>query len=294
MVSLRKCTYKNFDVIIVDNASTDDSLVKLKSKYKEAIFLESKVNRGFAGGCNIGILYALYNEYDFILLLNNDTVVKSDFLDELVLASKKYPNHSIFGGKAYYYEDKKKIHMAGAKLNWIKGNYTRYGADCYDSPSLNQFREVEFTSAYFLFAKAEVFKNIGLLCEDYFFGQEEVDFGVRYSKYGYKVIYVPTSIIWHKIAGSHIPATPRDIYNVYRNKIIYMKKFLNPIYFKIWLMMFKVYAYILAPSKLHKLHVKYGGKQSKEKIKAAIKLAFEDSKVSNKVTLVDLMKVGNA
>jgi len=291
--SIEKCKYKNFDTIIVDNASTDDSLIRLRNKYKNAIFLESDSNRGFSGGCNIGILYALHKEYDYIMLLNNDTIVDPNFLDELIAASEKHSDYSIFGGKAYYYEDGKKIHMAGAKLNWLKGNYSRYGADSYDDDKYNEIREVEFTSAYFLLAKSEVFKNIGLLCEDYFFGQEEVDFGARYSRYGYKVLYVPKSIIWHKIAGSHIPATPKDIYNAYRNKLIYMEKFLFKPWFLLWKIMFTFYAKTIATKRLHKLHVNYGGNRSVSDIKLAIDSALADSKVSKTMTREDFLKFSN-
>jgi hypothetical protein len=288
--SLNRCTYKNFKTIVVDNASTDDSLEKLKNKFNDVIFLTSDSNRGFAGGCNIGILYALHKEFNYIMLLNNDTIVAPNFLKELINASEKYKKYSIFTGKAYYYENQKKIHMAGGKLNWIKGNYSRYGADSYDEAKYNKIREVEFASAYFLLAKSEVFKNIGVLCEDYFFGQEEVDFGARYSKYGYKVLYVPSSVIWHKIAGSHVPATPRDIYNVYRNKLIYMEKFLPKPIFWIWRSLFTIHTKVIAPYKLHKLHVKHGGRKKLQDIKLAITTALKDSRVSKKMTREDYLK----
>jgi len=288
--SLKKVTYKNFETIVIDNASTDNSLKRLKDEFEDVKFIQSDINKGFAGGCNIGISYSLYKEYDFIMLLNNDTVVDPNFLTELIKASKKYEDYSIFSGKAYYYEEPNKIHMAGAKINWLKANYHRYGADQIDKNKFNQIREVEFTSAYFLLAKSEVFKNIGFLCEDYFFGQEEVDFGARYSNYGYKVLYVPKAKIWHKIAGSHIPATPQDIYNVYRNKLIFMEKFLKKPLFVMWRLMFLVYSYFISPYKLYKLHVKYGGEHDIDDIKMAIKTAIKDSYKSKKMTKEDFLK----
>jgi hypothetical protein len=224
------------------------------------------------------------------MLLNNDTIVDPNFLNELIEASETNQEYSIFGGKAYYYEDRDRIHMAGAKLNWIKGNYTRYGADSYDDNKYDEIREVEFTSVYFLLAKSEVFKNIGVLSEDYFFGQEEVDFGARYSRFGYKVLFVPKSKIWHKIAGSHIPATPNDIYNVYRNKLIYMEKFLPKQLFFVWKVLFFVYAKKIAPMRLHKLHTKYGGEKSITDLKKAITAAIEDSKKSKVMTREDFLK----
>ena len=291
--SLNECTYSDFKIVVVDNASTDDSFEKLKKEFSNVIYLESDSNRGFSGGCNIGIIYALYKNFDYIMLLNNDTIVDPNFLTELMIAAEKYKQYSIFGGKAYYYEDRKKIHMAGAKLNWIKGNYSRYGADSYDKDKYNNIKEVEFTSAYFLLAKRDVFKNIGVLCEDYFFGQEEVDFGARYARYGYKVLYVPKSIIWHKISGSHIPATPRDIYNVYRNKLIYMEKFLSKPVFRLWKSLFIVYVKVFAAYKLHKSHLKHGGNSSIGDLKAAINQALKDSRTSKIMTQADYLKFNN-
>ena len=82
--SIRDCSYKNLSVIVIDNASKDDSLHRLREQFDECIFIESKNNLGFAGGCNLGLKYALENGCDYALLLNNDTVVKPDFVEHLI------------------------------------------------------------------------------------------------------------------------------------------------------------------------------------------------------------------
>ena len=89
LISLSKCTYSNFDVILIDNNSNDESVSIIKkwlteTRFQNLIFIENEENYGFAKGNNIGIDIALKNNSDFILLLNNDTVVESDFLIELL------------------------------------------------------------------------------------------------------------------------------------------------------------------------------------------------------------------
>ena len=82
--SLLKCNKPVFDIVLVDNASSDNSLEKLRALYPQIQYIESKINKGFAGGCNLGIQYAYDQGADYVLLLNNDTVVDPNFLEALV------------------------------------------------------------------------------------------------------------------------------------------------------------------------------------------------------------------
>ena len=91
--SLNKSNYKNFKIILVDNEYSEKSLIELKNKHKELIVFKEKNNLGFAGGNNIGIRYALENDYDYIMLLNNDTEVTQNFILPLVERIEKY--HSL-------------------------------------------------------------------------------------------------------------------------------------------------------------------------------------------------------
>lgn len=289
--SLKRVTYPNYEVVLVDNGSTDGSDRKLKKEFPQCKFIQTGANLGFSGGCNAGVKYALENGTNYILLLNNDTIVKEDFLEPLVKAAESNKEIGIVGGKAYYYNEPNRIHMAGAKIDWLRATYKRYGAGQIDKGQFDKSKEVGFTSAYFMLVKRKVFEKIGLLSEQYFLGMEECDFGVRAARKGYKFYYVPDSVIWHKIAKSHIPATPRNIYCTYRNKLIFIRKFLPPLKWKLWRFGFYIYANSLALLKLSGIAKKYGRKPDLRALKIAISRAFQDAKVKDKVTLKDLEKI---
>ena len=129
--SLEDITYKNFEVFIVDNASTDQSCEKLRKEIGKvsirATLIEETENKGFSAGNNIGIQYALEKQFDYFLMLNNDTLVKKDFLDEL-LNSFKLENVGAVIGQIYYASDRQKIWYAGGSLNKksMKPSHFRY------------------------------------------------------------------------------------------------------------------------------------------------------------------------
>ena len=103
--SLRKTTYPNFEVIVVDNASVGDDVSLLKQKYGDFIkLILNDRNSGFAGGCNLGIRDALSRGADYVVLLNNDTVVAPDVLDGLVSVAQSDHKVGIAGGKVLCYE----------------------------------------------------------------------------------------------------------------------------------------------------------------------------------------------
>lgn len=101
--SLKEITYTRYEIVIVDNASTDGSEGILKQRYSFPVIQTGK-NLGFAGGNNAGIRYALENGADYIVLLNNDTVVDKGFLEPLVETAETYKNAGVVGGKIYYYD----------------------------------------------------------------------------------------------------------------------------------------------------------------------------------------------
>jgi len=289
--SLGKVTYPNYEVVFVDNRSTDGSDEQLKKEFSQHKFIQTGANLGFSGGCNAGIKYALKNGDDYIMLLNNDTIVKKDFLEPLVEAFESNVGLGIVGGKAYYYDETNRIHMAGAKMDWLRATYKRYGDNQIDRGQFDKPKEVGFASAYFMLVKKEVFTNAGLLSEDYFGGVEECEFVVRAKRKGYKIYYVPDSVIWHKIGRSYGRGTPRSIYNCYRNKLIFMKKFLSPFKWKLWRFGFYIYAKSFAPLKLLILAKKYDQQINLKAVKTVINKAFQDGKVKEKVTLEDLKEI---
>jgi len=218
--SLNKLTYQNYEIIVVDNNSTDDSVNKLKN-LDDIHLIQNERNLGFAGGNNVGIDFALKGNSEYILLLNNDTVVDKEFLSILVRRAAEEKNIGIIGGKIYYYNEPTKIWSAGGGITKIIKRTFQYGENKIDNVRFNQEKEVDFLSGCCMLIKREVFEKIGLLNADYFMYYEDVDFCLR-AKRHFKIIYSPEAIIWHKVSVTS-DKSYRDYYRM-RNYIYLLKK----------------------------------------------------------------------
>lgn len=190
---------------------------------KKLILIENSVNLGFSGGNNIGLKYALKNlKSDYILLLNNDTVVDTDFLTEMLEVANSNNQIGFLGPKTYYYTDKNIICFAGGLLNMSKGKPHAIGVNEVDNHQYNKIRNVDYVEGSCLLVKKEVLDKIGLFDTKYFAYWEETDLCKRGSKVGYHAVYVPRAKIWHKVSASF--NSPLKLYYYTRNKIWFMKK----------------------------------------------------------------------
>lgn len=223
--SLKEITYPNYEVIVVDNASIQNEAVLLQKKYGGYIrTVRTKKNLGFAGGNNVGIRQVLREENSkYVLLLNNDTVVKPNFLDELVKVGEQSGKIGMIGGKIYYYQ-RDKIWYGGGRINVIALRAP------HNTKEFSDIRNTSFVTGCLMLIKIKVFKKIGLLSEDYFLTVEDWDFSYRVRrKFSMKV--TPYAVIYHKVSTS--TGGEKSSFNTYychRNKWIFLNKFIrNPI-----------------------------------------------------------------
>ena len=213
--SLKKITYPNYKVIVVDNASSRDDVKVLGEKFGDYIhIIQNDKNYGFAEGNNIGIRHALAHlAPDYVFFLNNDTVVAPDVLDELVRAAKADPNVGIAGPKIYYYDisgRKDVIWAAGGKVTWWHPwVYDGIGCNDDDLPRYQALRTVDWVSGAAMMIKRQVLDELSLLNGDYFLGNEDVEYCLRAQKHGFKVMYVPDARVWHKVGKSRQKQGPR-------------------------------------------------------------------------------------
>jgi GT2 family glycosyltransferase len=195
---LKKCldsvfqiSYPNFEVIIVDNNSSDGSFEMARTGYSRSVFIRNEKNIGYSAGNNAGIRYALERMADYVLLLNNDTEVKPAFLSKLVEAAEKdqrigIVSPLIFDGYSG------KVWFSGGRIDWLKMkaiNLTEIRAE-------NNF-DTDFISGCAMLVKKEVFKKAGLLDEDFFLYWEDVDFSLRAKRKEFKIGVVASSWIDH-------------------------------------------------------------------------------------------------
>ncbi|MDW7726665.1 MAG: glycosyltransferase family 2 protein [Candidatus Methanoperedens sp.] len=224
--SLKHITYPNYEILLVDNGSTDGSVEYFRERYPDIEIIENEKNMGYAEGNNVGIRKAMKNGADYVLLLNNDTVVDPEFLDELVKVAESDPGIGFAGPKVYYYDYNQKkdvINFAGGKLDMWKGKTYHIGLNEVDSGQYDEIKEVDYVEGSCLLLRKDVINEIGLLDPVYFAYWEENDLCMRGNKAGYISIFVPKAKIWHKISASN--TNKNKIYYLTRNKFWFIKRY---------------------------------------------------------------------
>ncbi|MGL5084501.1 MAG: glycosyltransferase family 2 protein [Clostridium sp.] len=199
--SLDKIKYENYKIVVVDNNSSNNDY-ELLSKESGFKLFKLEENIGFAGGNNVGIKYAMDDKCDYVLLLNNDTVVEENFLCKLVETAEMDKTVGVVGGKIFYFNDKKTIWYAGAKINSFSGKTEHDGVNSKDLPEFSIKKETDYITGCMMLVSKEVLEKVGMMDDSYFLYYEETDWSVRIKKAGYKLIYNPESIIYHKISKS--------------------------------------------------------------------------------------------
>jgi len=216
--SLKKITYPNYEMIVVDNGSEGNDADVLEKRYKDYIkVIRNKNNLGWAGGVNKGIEYAIANGSNLLLILNNDIVVGKNFLEPLVKDMLMDENIGIIGPANYCYYEPKKVFSSGQKISYWKGKVIELNL-------LGDSKEVDTLAGCCLLIKKEVIDKIGYFYEPYFLNLEETDYCARAGKTGFKTVCEPKSKVWHKIGATlgKIPASAT--YYFYRNKLLFTKR----------------------------------------------------------------------
>ena len=207
----------------IETALKEKEIENLPSNRK-IILIKNEDNYGFAEGNNIGMRYAIKSlNPDYILLLNNDTVVDKNFLHELVEVAKNN-KIGIVGPKINNYYEPNTIQSIGAKINLWIGGFRTIGENEIDEEQYNDAFEVDFTIGVALLTKKKVIELVGGLDPIYFANWEETDWCMRIKKKGFTVVCNPKSKIWHKTSRSLLTFSHERMYFILRNNIIFMRK----------------------------------------------------------------------
>ena len=222
--SLANISYNNYNIIIVDNASTDDSVIQIENYlssngldytmvfssneitendglHAKLTILKTGHNGGYGYGNNVGIKYALKNFADYILIINNDTVVEKNFLEPMVRLCEEDKNIGIVSGKIYFYDKPDVIWFNG-------GKYYPYTAKLvhinFNEKDIGQKppEVITFISGCLWLIPKNIFNNVGLINEEYFMYVEDLEFCCRVLRENYTLKVCEESIIYHKVGGS--------------------------------------------------------------------------------------------
>lgn len=201
--SVQKIEYSNYEVIVVDNGSQDDSVKTFKNNFPGITIIENNANLGYAEGNNRGIAHAMSKGCDYIFILNNDAIVDPNIIKNFLNVSKERPKAGVFGAKIYYLKEPNKIWFAGAA--WLReiAEFTHIGQDqIEDNSTWSDIREIDYACGCALFVKSEVIQNIGYLEPKYFLTWEESDFCYKARRAGFECLLVPSAHVWHKVSAS--------------------------------------------------------------------------------------------
>lgn len=279
--SLLKATYRNFSVVLVDNASKNDSVERIKnwayerqvpvdeyelqgrtpvlikkaetdrgeSGFKRLHLLCSGENLGFCAGNNAGMEFAVKNGADYLLILNNDTVCEPDFIEPMVEVAERNRDASLVGGVICYAEAPEIVWFAGGRFNSILetrriGNWQPLANLLETMPE--PYYETEWISGCMTLIPQYVYKELGGYNEDFFIWTEEWDLSLRARKAGYKLYVATGSRIYHKAGMSLGRITPLTHYYANRNRLILKKLYLRGLWkwvFWLWHLASRVFRY---------------------------------------------------
>lgn len=273
--SLALCSYDNFEVIVVDNASTDDSVSIISETVRrwepaegEKAFaiaggmydsshpsgktdlhlVENIENMGFARGNNRGIACAMAHDPALVLLLNNDTVVEPHFLESLVEFFNTHPEYMAATPQIRYYDEPEKIWNCGGRISSLGVRKYYFGEKHISALPPAGHLDITFVTGCALMLRRELVTAHGMLSEKFFFGEEDVEFSLRMKKHGVKMACVLPSLIYHKL-GASISKTGRGslgkIYLYYLNRFIDMKDFMPAWQWKAWRCFYRLYIFAL-------------------------------------------------
>lgn len=198
LLSLRKIDYCNFEILLVDNGSVDSSAQQLAERAPEVRLIRNSRNLGFAGGCNVGMRDAIRRGAEYVLLLNNDTVVAPDFLTQLIRVAESDLTIGLLSPKIYFFDRPDRFNYAGGVHKPWRLFPKVIGLRQKDIGQFDQVRQVSFLSGCAMLIKSAVIRQIGLFEEVYFHFYEDIEWSLRAVQAGIKGVYVPLSVIWHK------------------------------------------------------------------------------------------------
>lgn len=225
---LKKCidslllqSFSDHEIILVDNASTDDSVSFVQANYPQVKIILNNENVGFAEGNNIGIKHSTGK---FIALFNPDAVADKEWLNILVNAIQDKPKIAAVTGKMYYLGDKygkDAVFCTWSKIDPLSANPTNFFDDEPTS-------KVDYLSGAAMLVRHDVLENIGLMDNDYFLYFEETDLCARMIRAGYDLMYIPTATVWHAV--SPLSNSKQKVYYMERSRIRFALKNFDFVY----------------------------------------------------------------
>lgn len=286
LLSLRKINYSNHQVVVVDNASNDGSVEKLRAEFPEWLYLFNEANFGFARGCNTGLREAFGLGADYVLLLNNDMEVDPEFLEPAVREAQKHADQVAVTGKIMITERPDVFWQAGGDIDPWRIRGLPRGKGLVDRGQYDEVCETGWASGAMSLFPRSILEKVGFLPEEYFFGEEEWDYSTAIRRAGMKILYVPSFKGYHRVGASYRVGHPvLNVYGGYLNKMIYAEKWMPTVMWRAWRLAFMLYL------RWHWPKLAREGCESEADYQVRLRaayMAFEDHKRIKRVGLAEL------
>ncbi len=201
LLSLRRLAYPNYKVIVVDNASIDDSPERLVAEHPDVELVRCEINAGIAAGYNRGIERSLARGAEYIVVMNNDLVFEPAFLSHMVAAQRSWPNCGIVMPKIYYYDDPDVIWSVGGHPRFMRSNIVFTGFQQRDGQKWKQTKIIDYAPSCCLLLTRELCTQIAF-DEDYFFYYDDWDLCLQAHDKGKQIVFAANAHIWHKVSRS--------------------------------------------------------------------------------------------
>ncbi|MHB8735600.1 MAG: glycosyltransferase family 2 protein [Terriglobales bacterium] len=200
--SLLADAYPSLEIWVVDNGSQDDSPDQIEIRFPEVHVIRNRINVGFAEGNNVGMRAALEQGADYLLVLNNDTIVSPGMIAELVAVLQEHGNRAIASPKMFWQEPADRLWYGGSRANLWLGLFRHVNWGKPDPGDCERSREAAFATGCCILLPREVVAEVGMFDPEFFLYWEDADLSLRCRRAGYRVLYVPGASLWHVGSGT--------------------------------------------------------------------------------------------
>ena len=228
LASLTRMDYPAYEVVVVDNGSTDGSFEAIEEAFPSVVQVRTEENLGPAGGCNLGIRWALERDFDYLLILNNDIEVAPSMLSEMVAVAESRPTIGAVGPKSYYYWDRERIWSAGGRLRFREAVTTERGQGEIDRGQFDSDVEIDYVNGCAMLVKRAAVEAAGLWDPLFHLGVEDADFCVRVKEAGYRCWYAHRAQLWHMVSTTAGGYTSGRTFHTGRNTALFVRRYAGP------------------------------------------------------------------
>ena len=215
-------------ITVLDNASTDGSVMALREQFPQVRIVELTENLGYAGNNNVGIELAVSAMADWIFVLNEDTTVDSNCLSEMMAVAQTDPTIGVLGPMVYHYDEPTIIQSAGGYLDRFWESY-HIAENEPDEGQFTELHTVDWISGCAIMMRREVVEQVGALDGRFFYYWEETEWCIRAARAGWQIIHVPQAKLWHKGVQRNYQPKPSVTYYRTRNQLLTLARHRAPL-----------------------------------------------------------------